>query len=124
MTSEGVSVLKIHDVLLVTVPAEPDDASVSMLQEEVLKAMERYEAKGLVLDISTVETLDSYFARTITETGEMVRLMGGSTIIAGMQANVAVTVTQLGLTLGNTRSALTVEDALSMLDDVHPWRKH
>ena len=124
MTSEGVSVLKIHDVLLVTIPSEPDDVSVSLLQEEVLKAMERYEAKGLILDISTVETLDSYFARTITETGEMVRLMGGSTIIAGMQASVAVTVTQLGLTLGNTRSALTVEDALHMLDDVHPWGKH
>ncbi len=111
-----ISVVKVRDVLLVTVPPEPDDSTISQLQENILLAMERHDPKGLILDISTVETLDSYFARTIVETSEMVALMGGRTIIAGMQPNVAITVTQLGLTMGNAKSALDVDRALDMLE--------
>lgn len=117
MITRNMSVVKVYNVLLVTVPPEPDDETVHKLQQEILKAMEKYEPKGLILDISTVEILDSFFARTIAETGEMVALMGGQTIIAGMNASVAITVTQLGLTLGNTKSSLTVDQALDMLSD-------
>ena len=117
MIGSSISVVKVYNVLLVTVPPEPDDETVHKLQHEILKNMEKYEPKGLILDISTVETLDSFFARTIAETGEMVTLMGGQTIIAGMNASVAITVTQLGLTLGNTQSALSVDQALDMLSN-------
>lgn len=116
MAAERISVIKLHDLLLATVPPDPDDETVADLQEEILRAMERYEARGLVLDISTVETLDSFFARTIAETGQMVEMMGGSTVIAGMRASVAVTTTQLGLTLRNVRTALDVDSALALLD--------
>ncbi len=115
MSADSISVIRVHDVLLITVPPDPDDETIAVLQEKVLLAMQRFEAKGLVLDISTVETVDSYFARTIAETSSMVALMGGNTVIAGMQASVAITVTQLGLTLGNTRTALDVDRALGML---------
>ncbi len=115
MPAENISVVKVRDILLITVPADPDDETVSILQERVLEAMERYETKGLVLDISTVETLDSFFARTIAETSAMVGLMGGQTVIAGMQASVAITVTQLGLSLGNASTALDVDRALDLL---------
>ena len=74
--------------------------------------------QGLILDISTVQILDSYFARTIVETSQMVRLMGGVTVIAGMQGSVAITATQLGLTLGNLKTALDVDRALDMLNDM------
>jgi len=57
MAADSVSVIKVRDVLMVTVPPDPGDETVSALQERVLQAMERYQAKGLVLDISTVETL-------------------------------------------------------------------
>jgi rsbT antagonist protein RsbS len=114
---ETISVIKLHDVLMVTVPPDPDDETVSVLQERVLQMMERYEAKGLVLDISTVETLDSFFARTVAETAQMVALMGGRTVIAGMRASVAITATQLGLTLGSALTALDVDRALGILDD-------
>ena len=117
MAADGISVVKVRDVLMVTVPRDPDDETVSALQERVLQAMERYEPRGLVLDISTVETLDSFFARTVAETSDMVALMGGRTVIAGMQPSVAITVTQLGLTLGSTLTALDVDRALDLLED-------
>jgi rsbT antagonist protein RsbS len=109
-----ISVIKLRDLLLVTMPADPDDPTVSALQEQVLGAMERFQARGVLLDISAVETLDSFFARTVSETAQMVTLMGGRTIIAGMRPAVAVTATQIGLTLGNIETALNVDRALDM----------
>jgi len=117
MAEEGISVVKVRDVLMVTMPADPDDASVSALQMKVLEMMEQYEATGLVLDISAVETLDSFFARTVTETAQMAALMGGRTVIAGMRPSVAITATQLGLTLGRAMTALDVDRALDTLTD-------
>jgi rsbT antagonist protein RsbS len=116
MALESISVVKLHDLLLVTVPPDPDDETISALQERVLQAMALYEAKGLVLDISTVQTLDSFFARTVAETVQMVALMGGRTVLAGMRASVAVTATQLGLTVGNALTALDVDRALDLLN--------
>ncbi len=115
MPAENISVIKVRNLLLVTVPPDPDDATVSALQEQVLAAMERHEAKGLVLDISTVQTLDSFFARTVAETVQMVALMGGRTVLAGMRASVAITATQLGLVLGGALTALDVDRALDLL---------
>ena len=116
MASESISVIKLRDLLLVTVPPDPDDETVSALQGQVLRAMAQHEAKGLLLDISTVQTLDSFFARTVAETVQMVGLMGGRTVLAGMRACVAVTATQLGLTVGNSLTALNVDRALDLLN--------
>ena len=116
MASESISVIKLRSLLLVTVPSDPDDETISALQEQVLQAMAQHEAKGLVLDISRVQTLDSFFARTVAETVQMVALMGGRTVLAGMRASVAVTATQLGLTVGNSLTALNVDRALDLLN--------
>ena len=115
MAGDNISVMKVRGLLLVTVPADPDDETISALQDKVLAAMEQSQAKGLVLDISTVQTLDSFFARTVAETVQMVSLMGGRTVLAGMQASVAVTATQLGLTLGHAETALDVDRAFDRL---------
>src|SRR5689334_10774322 len=116
MNAEGarISVIKIRDILMVTMPPDPDDSTVTALQESVLSAMERYAAKGLILDLSSVETLDSFFARTVSETAQMARLMGGRTIIVGMQPAVAVTATQMGLSLSHIETALNVDRALDL----------
>jgi len=114
MSNDSISVIKVRDLLMVTMPADPDDPTVTALQDKVLNAMERHDAKGVVLDISAVETLDSFFARTVSETAQMVMLMGGRTIIVGMRPAVAVTATQIGLTLGNIETALTMDRALDM----------
>lgn len=119
MTAEDkITVIKVRNVLMVAMPADPDDQTVSTMQEQVLRAMEKYEARGLVLDISLVDTVDSFFARTIAETAQMVALLGGLTVIAGMRPSVAITVTQLGLTLGDARTALNVDRALDVLTDM------
>ena len=114
MSSEAISVIKVRDLLLVTMPADPDDATVSALQDQTLQAMENYHVRGLILDLSKVEILDSYFARTVAETAQMVTLMGGETIIVGMRPSVAITATELGVSLGKTRTALNVDRALDM----------
>ncbi len=115
MGNEYISVIKIRNILMVTIPAEPDDSTISALQEKVLTAMEKNDPKGVILDISTVETLDSFFARTIVETARMVALMGGRTVITGMHPSVAITTTQLGLDFGGVLTALNADRALDML---------
>ena len=122
MANERISVIKVGEILMVTMPADPDDSTITALQEEVLHAMARYEASGLILDISAIETMDSFFARTVVETTRMVELMGGKTVIAGMRPSVAITATQLGFTFGNTKTALDVDYALDLLGDRHPRR--
>ena len=117
MTEESLSIIKIRDILMVTMPADPDDATVSALQDRVLLAMERSSVKGVVLDVSAVESLDSFFARMIAETTRMVGLMGGRTVLTGMRPSVAITITQLGLTLGKTRTALSIDRAFDILRD-------
>jgi rsbT antagonist protein RsbS len=123
MNNDAISVVKVRNILMVTMPSDPDDSTISALQERVLAAMERHEAKGIVLDISAVETLDSFFARTVSETAQMVAIMGGRTIIVGMRPAVAVTATQIGLTLGNIQAALTVDRALDLMAAGAPARK-
>jgi rsbT antagonist protein RsbS len=117
MTEETLSIIKVRDILVVTMPADPDDATISALQQKVLLALERSPAKGVVLDVSGVESLDSFFARTIAETTRMVGLMGGRTILTGLRPSVSITITQLGLTLGKTRTALNVDRAFDILQD-------
>jgi rsbT antagonist protein RsbS len=112
-----ITVVKVRDVLMVAMPADPDDATVSNFQDQVMYEIDRYRAKGLVLDISAVDTLDSFFARTISETAQMVSLMGGKTVIAGMHPSVAITTIQLGLTLGRTLTALNVDRAMDLLSN-------
>ena len=116
MADDNIAVIKVRDVLMITMPADPGDATVSALQEKVMATMVQTEAAGVILDISAVETLDSFFARTIAETAQMVALMGGRTVIAGMRPSVAITTTQLGLTLGGAMTALDVDRALDMLN--------
>jgi rsbT antagonist protein RsbS len=119
----SISIIIVRKTLMVTVPSDPDDATVSALQEDVLAAMQRVDAKGVVLDISSVETLDSFFARTVAETASMVSLMGGRTVVVGMRPSVAVTATQIGITLGGIETALSVERALDLLDRPAPSRR-
>ena len=116
MVSVNVSVIKVRDFLMATVPPDPEDETILSMQRKVLEDMARFETRGLILDLSLVETFDSFFARAVIETAQMVALMGGRTIIAGMGVQVAITATQFGLRLGDVETALDVDRALDMLE--------
>ena len=113
--SENITVVRIRDILMVTMPPDPDDATIRGLQEKALDSMEQHSARVLVLDITAVDTVDSYFARTISETAQMVSLMGGRTVVAGMQPAVAIAATQLGLAFRRVEMALSVDKALDLV---------
>ena len=114
MAKGEVSVVRVKNVLLVTLPSAPGDRIIDSLQSNVLSAMNEHRPDGVVIDISLVETVDSFFARTMEETAQMISLMGGRTVVAGMQPEVAVTATELGLSFGQAGTALNVESALDV----------
>lgn len=123
MMEDNISVIRIYDVLFVTMPSNPTDTLVAALQEKVLDAMAKQPVKGLVLDISACQIMDSFFARVVAETAQMVVLMGGKTVVAGMQPAVAITATQLGLTLGGALTALNADLALEMISETVQRRR-
>lgn len=118
--SEAIPIVKVRDILLVTMPSEPEDAAISQFQERISQSMERWNPRGVVVDLSLVETLDSFFARTLVETSRIVGLMGGRMVVCGMVPAVAITLTQLGLTLGAVTTALDVDAALDRLGAFGP----
>ena len=121
MAGEYISVQKVRGILMVTVPPDPDDATIGALQDQVLAAMEKHGSRGLVMDISTVETLDSFFARTIVENRPDGGPDGRSDRF-GRDENRVWPLRPLnwGLTLGGLMTALNVERALDLLEDQGP----
>jgi rsbT antagonist protein RsbS len=119
MTDQNILVIKIKNILMVTVPSDPNDLIITKLQEHILNAMAQFNTKGLIMDITLVEVVDSFFARTIVETAQMVTLMGGKTVIAGMKPAVAITTTQMGFKMGNVLTALDVDRAIDLLNSIN-----
>ncbi len=116
MMDGGIAVLRLRDVLIVSVPSDPDDHTITDMQENILQAMRKHRAKGAVLDLSTVDIVDTFFARTIIDTAQMINLMGGRTVIAGMLPSVSITATQLGLTFENIETCLDVDTGFTLLE--------
>ena len=117
MAEREVSIIKVRNVLLATIPSSPSDRTIDSLQDSILTRMAEVHPQGVIMDISLVDIVDSFFARTIEETAEMISLMGGKTIVAGIQPAVAVTAMELGLRFGQVETALNVERALDALSE-------
>lgn len=115
MSTTGANIVRIYDVLLGTFPDNPTDQAIDELQGEILSALETAQPRGVILDISGVRTMDSFFARNISETAQMVDLMGGSTIVVGMRPAVAITAAELGYYLDEVEKARSTDHALEML---------
>jgi len=115
MSSHSTAVTQVFDVLIATFPTQPRDQAVDDLQQSILRMMEETQPSGVVLDISGVTTLDSFFARVISETAGMVSLMGGRAIVVGMRPSVAITAAELGFDLNDVETARNTDHALSML---------
>lgn len=115
MSETSPSVVRVHDVLIATFPDDPVDRTVDELQEEILSRLQTDGPGGVILDFSNVQIMDSFFARSISETAQMVRLMGGEPILVGIQPSVALTAAELGYALDDVEKARTTDQALEML---------
>lgn len=110
-----VPVVQLSDVLIATVQDELYDHDALQLQEELGLLLERGVAQGVVLDFSTVETVDSFLARLIGNIASTSRLLGAETVVVGLQPAVAVTLVELGLTLSGVHTSLNANKALALL---------
>lgn len=111
----SIPILKVGTTLLATVHIELRDDVAHAFQADVLTSIERTTATGLVLDISGLETVDSYVARILAETGRMARLMGTRTVLVGMRPEVAATLVRMGYMMDGVQTALDLEDGLALL---------
>ncbi len=121
MTRSGqIPILKIGPTLLVSVHVELRDAVAESFQADLLTAIERSGAKGLVVDISGLDMVDSYVARILAETGRMAKLMGTDTVLVGIRPEVAATLVRMGYAMEGVRTALNLDDGLALLGHVVP----
>lgn len=117
-SEQQLSVIRFRDVLLATVPAQPSDGTITELQERILTAIDDHdidEVSGVILDIKSVNIMDSFFARTVAETAQMIELMGSHPVLVGMRPSVAITTTELGFSLGDVDTALNTDSAIESI---------
>jgi rsbT antagonist protein RsbS len=110
-----VPIIRIGDTLIATVQEELYDRDALDLQEELAGALERTGARGVLLDVSIVETVDSYLGRVLRDVALGARLLGASTVVVGIQPAVAMTLVELGLELKGVRTALNPEKGMVLL---------
>ena len=114
MPAGSIPILKIGSTLLATIQIDLHDTVVDAFQNDVLEEIERTAARGLIIDISALETVDSYVARMLANTGKMAKLMGTETVIVGMRPAVAATLVRMGYFLNGIQTALSLEEGLAM----------
>jgi rsbT antagonist protein RsbS len=114
--SERVPVLQIGDVLLVSIQTDLDDQAVLSLQDDLAARVVESEARGVVIDITAVDIVDSFVGRMLATIASITRMLDAETVVVGMRPAVAITLVELGLSLGGVRTALTLEKGLRLLD--------
>ena len=112
---EGAALVQLGDTLVATVQETLHDRDALALQAELGAALERTGARGLLLDVSVVETVDSFLGRLLSEIAAGARLLGAQTVVAGIQPPVAITLVELGLGLPGVRTALDPERGMALL---------
>lgn len=111
----GVPIVKLEGVLLVTIQDELLDYSVDELQEQITEQVVTHGAHGVLIDISVLDVVDSFLARTLRDIAATTSLLAAKTVVVGMRPAVAITLVELGLALPGLNTALSVEDALAVL---------
>ncbi|GAA3506270.1 STAS domain-containing protein [Streptomyces prasinosporus] len=110
-----VPVLRLGDILLVTLQGDLYDSAAQQLQQDLSETIAGSRVKGVVIDISGVEVVDSFLGRVLAEIAAQAELLAARTVVAGMRPAVAITLVELGLTLPGLRTALTTEAAMELL---------
>ncbi len=113
---EQVPILKIGQTLFVSIQIELEDDSVLQLQQDLAAELVATGARGVIIDITAVEIVDSFIGRMLSMIGSISRLFDAETVIVGMRPAVAITLTELGLSLNGVRTALNAEKGLEILN--------
>jgi rsbT antagonist protein RsbS len=112
--AERISVLRMGDVLIAAIQHELTDQTALALQRD-LTEMAAAGARGVIIDISGVEVVDSFLARILSEIAAATSLLAGRTVVAGMRPSVAITLVEMGLSLRGLHTARSLEGAMSLL---------
>ena len=112
---DRIPILKMGDFLLVTIQVDMHDRLALQLQEDLTDRIATSGAKGVLIDISALEMVDSFIGRMIANIAGMARILDAHTVVTGMQPAVAITLVELGLTLTGVRTALNVERGMALL---------
>jgi rsbT antagonist protein RsbS len=110
-----VPILKQGDKLIASMQSDLDDRDLMQLRDEIAEKVGRFKSRGVVLDVSILDVLDSFATRTLRTIAETARLRGAETVIVGIQPDVAVATVQLGLTLDGVLTALDFEEGMELL---------
>ncbi len=113
---ESVPILKIGSTLLVSIQVDLQDHTALQLQEDLADRITSTGARGVLIDISGLEIVDSFIGRMLASIASISRVLDATTVVVGMRPAVAITMVELGLSLGGVRTALDVEKGLRLLD--------
>lgn len=114
----SIPILKIGQILITSIQAELDDTAIDLFQNDILEAIEKNVTIGLVIDISSLDNVDSYVARKLADTGKMVKLMGTETVVVGIQPEVAATLVRMGFFFSGVHTSLSLEEGLELLKQI------
>src|ERR1700728_4297842 len=114
-TMERIPILRMGKLLLVTIQVDMHDRLAMTLQDDLTSRIVKDGAKGVLIDISSLDVVDSFIGRMIGDTAAMARVLDAETVVVGMQPSVAITLVELGLALPGVRTALNVEKGMALL---------
>jgi rsbT antagonist protein RsbS len=114
---ERIPILKMGDLLVISVQVDMHDQLALTLQDDLTSRIAETHARGVLIDISSLEIVDSFIGRVFSNIAAMARVLDAETIVVGMRPAVAITLVELGLSLPGVRTALTVEDGLAIMRD-------
>ena len=112
---ERIPILKIRSFLLVSIQVDMHDRLAMQLQDDLTERIAQTGVRGVLIDISSLDTVDSFMGRMLGNIAAMSRVLDAETVLVGMQPAVAITLVELGMTLPGVRTALNVEQGMDLL---------
>jgi rsbT antagonist protein RsbS len=112
---DRIPIIKMGEFLLVSIQVDMHDRLAMTLQDDLTTSIVKHHARGVLIDISSLEIVDSFIGRMLGNIAAMSRVLDAETVVVGMRPAVAITLVELGMSLSGVRTALTVERAMDML---------
>ncbi len=112
---DSIPILKLAGFLLVTIQVDMHDRLAMALQDDLTARVVKDRARGVLIDISYLEVVDSFIGRMLSNIAAMTKVLGAETVVVGMRPAVAITIVELGLSLANVHTALNVDRGIDLL---------